>query len=210
MSQTHHLSLPLTEQSVRSLRAGDMVYLDGDVVITAGLPTHQRMAQCIDADEPLPIDLSGAVLLHFGGYSHEVNNKLEVVYMNPTTSTRFNPYMPTIIRSFGLRAVGGKGGLDRASARAMQESGCVYLSFPGGACTLFSRAIREVVAVGWQDLLLHYRLLKLRVEGLGPGTVAIDAHGKSLYDELQSEAARRLPQIMASLNAARAAQGKVK
>jgi fumarate hydratase subunit beta len=207
MSQTHSLSLPLTEQSVRALRAGDMVYLDGEVVITAGLPTHQRIERCIDAGETLPIDLAGAVFLHFGGYSHEVNGKLEVVYMNPTTSTRFNPYMPKIIRAFGLRAVGGKGGLDSASARAMQEFGCVYLSFPGGACTLFSRAIREVVAVGWQDLLLHYRLLKLRVEGLGPGTVAIDAHGNSLYDELQSEAARRLPQIMETLNADRGKRG---
>ena len=53
--------------------------------------------------------------------------------MNPTTSTRFNPFMPRFIRHFGLRAVGGKGGLDAASAAAMREVGCVYLSFLGGA-----------------------------------------------------------------------------
>jgi fumarate hydratase subunit beta len=203
MSTNHRLQLPLTEDAVRSLRAADLVYLDGEIVITAGLPTHQRIVQHIDAGQALPIDLTGAVLLHFGGYSREVDSKLEVVYMNPTTSTRFIPYMPKIIRTFGLRAVGGKGGLDTESARAMQATGCVYLSFPGGLCTLYSDAIREVTAVGWQDLLLHYRLVKLRVAGLGPATVGIDAHGNSLYDDLQAQAAGRLERIMESLNADR-------
>ena len=207
LADARRLTLPLTDTVVRSLRAGDMVYLDGEVIITAGLPTHVRIMEYIDAGEPLPIDLGQAVFLHFGGYSHETNGKLEVVYMNPTTSTRFSPFMPKIIRSFGLRAVGGKGGLDAASARAMQETGCVYLSFPGGACTLFSQAIREVMAVGWQDLLLHYRLLKLRVEGLGPATVAIDAHGNSLFDQLQADALQRLPSIMDTLNAERDKRG---
>ena len=86
----------------------------------------------------------------------------------------------------------------------MQETGCVYLSFPGGLCTLYTNAIREVSAVEWRDLILHYRLVKLRVENLGPGTVGIDAHGNSLYEGLQADASRRLPDIMAGLNAARA------
>src|SRR5208283_2070151 len=98
------------------------------------------------------------------------------------TSTRFNPYMPKMIRHFGLRAVGGKGGLDTQTVQVMKEVGCVYLSYLGGGCAVLSESIKEVVAVEWQDLVLHYRLVKLRVEGLGPGTVGIDANGNSLYD----------------------------
>jgi fumarate hydratase subunit beta len=203
MSTVHELSLPLTEDQVRKLRVGDLVYLSGDVVMTAGMPTHQRMLDFIERQEPLPLDLDGQVLLQFGGYQREVDGKMEVVYINPTTSTRFNPYMPSLIRGCQLRAVGGKGGLDAASARAMQEVGCVYLSFPGGGCTLYSNAIREVVAVEWRDLLLHYRLTQLRVDRLGPGTVAIDAHGHSLYDSLQAEAEKRLPDILAQLKTSR-------
>jgi fumarate hydratase subunit beta len=203
MSTVHELSLPLTEDQVRKLRVGDLVYLSGDVVMTAGMPTHQRMLDFIERQEPLPLDLDGQVLLQFGGYQREVDGKMEVVYINPTTSTRFNPYMPSLIRGCQLRAVGGKGGLDAASARAMQEVGCVYLSFPGGGCTLYSNAIREVVAVEWRDLLLHYRLTQLRVDRLGPGTVAIDAHGHSLYDSLQAEAQKRLPDILAQLKTSR-------
>jgi fumarate hydratase subunit beta len=43
----------------------------------------------------------------------------------------------------------------------------------------------------------------LRVEGLGPLTVGIDAHGKSLYADLHDAAARRMPEILAGLAAAR-------
>ena len=112
--------------------------------------------------------------------------------MNPTTSTRFNPLMPRIIRHFGLRAVGGKGGLDRPCADAMKEVGCVYLSFLGGGSPLLSDAIKEVVAVAWDDLVAHYRLVKLRVEDLGPLVVAIDSKGNSLFDQLQESARDRL------------------
>jgi fumarate hydratase subunit beta len=199
----HHLELPLTEDVVRSLHVGDMVYLSGELIMTAGLPTHQRLVEFIDSGQPLPLDLTGQVLLQFGGYNRERDGHLEVVYLNPTTSTRFNPLMPKIIRSFGLRAVGGKGGLDAASAIAMRDTGCVYLSFPGGGCTLYSNALREVVAVEWRDFILHYRLVRLRVADLGPGTVGIDAHGNSLYDGLRTSAEQRLPEIMAQLAAAR-------
>jgi fumarate hydratase subunit beta len=203
MSNTHRLRTPLSDSDVRSLAVGDMVYLDGEVVLAAGLPTHERMIEHLRADQPLPIDLGGSVMLHFGGYNREVDGKFELLYMNPTTSTRFNSYMPELISSLDLRAVGGKGGLDRAAARTMQERGCVYLSFPGGGCTLYSNAIREVIAVEWEDFIFHYRLVKLRVEGLGPGTVAIDAHGNSLYDHLQAQAAQRLPEILERLDADR-------
>jgi fumarate hydratase subunit beta len=203
MSTTHKLALPLGEETVRHLEVGYMVYLSGEVVLCAGLPTHMRLVDHIESGSPLPMELAQAVMLHFGGYNRETDGNYEVLYLNPTTSTRFNPYMPKLIRSLGLRAVGGKGGLDAECARAMKDAGCVYLSFPGGVCTLYTNAIREVVSVAWRDFILHYRLVKLRVEDLGPGTVGIDAHGNSLYDSLQEEAEARLPAIMEQLNTAR-------
>jgi fumarate hydratase subunit beta len=68
---------------------------------------------------------------------------------------------------------------------------------------LHTSAIREVVSVHWSDLVAHYRLVTLRVEGLGPLTVGIDAHGKSLYADLHDAAARRMPEILAGLAADR-------
>jgi fumarate hydratase subunit beta len=86
----------------------------------------------------------------------------------------------------------------------MQEVGCVYLSFLGGGATLHTRAVREVLAVGWADMLMHYRVVRLRVEGLGPVTVAIDAHGNSVYADAQAQARDRMPEILAAMDAQRA------
>lgn len=203
---THRMNFPLSEADARSLHAGDQVVLDGEIVVTAGLPTFQRLVRALDGAEPLPLDLRGQSLFHIGSYSQEVDGRFEVLYINPTTSTRFNPYMPTVIRALGLHAVGGKGGLDSASVEALREVGGVYLSFLGGGCTLLSQAVKEVVEIGWPDMLTHYRLVRLRVEGLGPVTVAIDSHGKSCYDEAQGRAQERFDSIMQGLDLAREAK----
>jgi len=76
----------LLVQHVRKLKAGDFVLLDGDIVITAGLPTHQRIQDYVDAGKPLPMDLTGGTLFHLGSYSQEKDGAFEVLYMNPTTS----------------------------------------------------------------------------------------------------------------------------
>lgn len=198
----------MTREEARSLRAGDMVLLEGEIVITAGLPTHQRILAGIEEGREPPIALAGGSLLHLGSYSRDTaDGGLEVLYMNPTTSTRFNPLMPRLIRHFGLTAVGGKGGLDAACAAAMKEVGCVYFSFLGGGAPLHSAAIRAVRQVAWNDLVAHYRLVRLAVEGLGPVTVGIDAHGESLFDSLSARAEARLPGIMAQLAQDRAESG---
>ncbi|MDX3907011.1 MAG: fumarate hydratase C-terminal domain-containing protein [Pigmentiphaga sp.] len=204
MNTIRALELPLAEDQVRSLRVGEQVRLYGEIVLTAGMPTHERIIDLLERKAPLPTDLQGAALLHLGSYSREVDGRFEVLYLNPTTSTRFNGFMPRLIRGLGLRVVGGKGGLDAAGVQAMRETGCVYLSFLGGGCTLLSEAIREVVSVHWNDLVHHYRLVKLRVEGLGPATVGIDAQGNSLYGHLAEDARARLPGILARLDARRA------
>jgi len=202
---THRMRFPLSREDALRLRAGDQVVLDGEIVVTAGLPTHQRLLRALDGAEPLPLELRGQSLFHIGSYNREAGGQFEVLYINPTTSTRFNPYMPRLVRELGLHAVGGKGGLDQACVAALRETGCVYLSFLGGGCTLLSQALRGVVRVGWPDMLTHYRLVRLKVEGLGPCTVAIDAHGNSCYADAGAQARARLPEIMAELDAQRAA-----
>ncbi len=202
-THTHRMQFPLSAEDARTLRAGDQVIIDGEIIVTAGLPTHQRLVRCLDGDEPLPMAMQGQTLLHIGSYSQESADRFDVLYINPTTSTRFNPYMPRLIAGLELHAVGGKGGLDAASAAAMQRTGCVYLSFLGGGCTLLSQAVREVLDVGWSEMLTHYRVVRLRVEGLGPATVAIDAHGHSLYADAAHQAQSSLPALMAELDADR-------
>lgn len=208
MSGFRRVTMPMSREDARSLRAGDMILLDGEIVITAGLPTHQRLLACAEDGRTPPIALRDGSLLHLGSYSRDTaDGGLEVLYMNPTTSTRFNPIMPRLIRHFGLTAVGGKGGLDEDCAAAMAEVGCVYLSFLGGGAPLHSGAIRAVREVAWNDLVAHYRLVRLAVEGLGPVTVGIDAAGNSLFRDLSRQAEERLPAILSDLARDRDAAG---
>jgi fumarate hydratase subunit beta len=200
MSGIKSLQLPLSEASVRTLAAGDIVTLDGDITITAGLPTHRRIIEYMEAGRPLPIDITEDTLFHLGSYSEEKDGRFDVLYMNPTTSTRFNSMMPGLIRHYRLRMVGGKGGLDMASTEAMKEVGCVYLSFLGGGCPLLTDAIESVVAVAWDDLISHYRLVKLRVADLGPLVVGIDSHGNSIFEKCSRTAEERLPEIVKALD----------
>lgn len=194
------IRLPMTPAEARRLRAGETVLAEGEIVITAGLPTHQRLLACLEEGRDPPFPVAGGSLLHLGSFSQDTaGGGFEILYMNPTTSTRFNALMPRLIRGYGLTAVGGKGGLDAACREAMQEVGCVYLGFLGGGAPLHTAAIRAVREVAWNDLVAHYRLVRLAVEGLGPLTVGIDAHGNSLYERLQAEAAERLPAILARM-----------
>ncbi len=123
MTAVTHLQLPLDEATVRRLHVGDLVTLTGDIIVTAGLPTHERILEYLNQGKELPMDVKGGTLLHLGSYSRDNGDKLEVLYMNPTTSTRFNPFMPRFISDLKLRIVGGKGGLDMACAEAMRQTG---------------------------------------------------------------------------------------
>jgi fumarate hydratase subunit beta len=200
MNEQNTVKLPLTKDRVRNLKIGDIVYLDGEIVITAGLPTFKRIADFIKNGEQLPIDLNNAALFHLVSYNREINGKFEILYLNPTTSTRFNDYMPTVIKAFHLCAVGGKGGLGMESVKAMKETGCVYLSFLGAGSPFLSLSIREVISVSWNDLIAQYRLVKLRVEGLGPAIVSIDSHGNSLYENVMLNAEKNFTRIIDNLN----------
>jgi fumarate hydratase subunit beta len=203
MTDFRTITLPMTPEVARSLNLGEMVYLEGEINATAGIPTHARILDYLDRGEDLPVDLNRAAFFHLGSYSEEKDGEFDVLYMNPTTSTRFNPVMPRIIRELNLACVGGKGGLDAECARALKDVGGVYLSFLGGGCPLLSASIRRVVKVAWQDMISHYRLVVLEVERLGPLTVAIDAEGNSLYDNLANDAQVRRADILAKLTAAR-------
>jgi fumarate hydratase subunit beta len=82
----------------------------------------------------------------------------------------------------------------------MQEVGCVYLGMVGGGSSLLLDAIETVSAVAWDDLISHYRLVRLRVAALGPMVVAIDSHGGSIYEQCRRSVQARLPDIVKALD----------
>ena len=99
---------------------------------------------------------------------------------------------------YGVRAICGKGGFPDEAIEPMQRLGMVYFAIVGGAAALETTQIEEIEEVAWEELMPEC-LWKFRVKDFGPLTVGIDAHGGSLYRDVQAEAHRRLEEIYARL-----------
>jgi fumarate hydratase subunit beta len=189
-----NLRAPLDEATIRSLHLGQEVRVDGRVHIARD-EVHLRALEHRDQGREVPFDLTDGVLFHCGPIARPRNGGWEIIAAGPTTSARMNSLEPRFIREFGVRAVIGKGGMSRPTAEAMGERGCVYLALTGGAAVLAAQAIRGVERVEWLDLGMPEALWVVDVQALGPLVVAMDAHGRSLYDEVDLAADDRLRKL---------------
>ena len=190
------LNYPFTQKQVQELQLGDTVFVNGEITISAGLPTYKRLVEYVEKNKELPLDFNNAALFHLGVNSRKIDGIDKILYVNPTTSARFNPYMPTLIRKFNLRLTGGKGGLDSESVAAMKEAGCVYLAFLGGGAPIYSHSMTNIPEVYWTDYVPHYRLTRIVVNELGPLIVAIDAKGNSIYENIERNLSTKFPEII--------------
>jgi fumarate hydratase subunit beta len=75
--------------------------------------------------------------------------------------------------------------MGKKTADAMKKYGAVYGAFTGGAAVLAARAIKNVRSVEWYDLGMPEAMWVLEVEDFGPLTVAIDAHGNNLFEDVR-------------------------
>ncbi len=159
---------------------------------------HLRYLEYVEESRAIPVDLEGGVLFHCGPLVVK-RNGWELIAAGPTTSARMNGLEPRFIEASGVRGIIGKGGMSRPTVNAMKEHGCVYFSMTGGAAVLAAEGIKKVEGVEWLDLGVPEALWILEVENLGPLTVAIDAHGNSLYEGVEREVENKLPEIRKKL-----------
>jgi len=195
----HHLQLPLDEATVRGLALGDTVHLSGTFV-TARDEAHIHALQHADEGKALPFDFEGSAVFHCGPIMRDLGDgRWELVAAGPTTSSRMNNLEPQFLRRFRARAIIGKGGMSRPTVDAMQEVGAVYLAITGGAAVVAARGVRAVRGVHWYELGMPEALWVLEGDCFGPLTVAIDAHGHSLFEAVDESVARNVQAIRAKL-----------
>jgi fumarate hydratase subunit beta len=189
---------PLSEDVARSLKAGEEVSLSGPV-LTARDEAHIRALEMYERGEPLPFDLQGMTVYHCGPIMVRDGDGWKLVAAGPTTSSRMNTVEPAFIEAFGVRAIIGKGGMSKPTVEAMQQHGCVYLAFTGGAAVIASQGIARVESVDWLDLGMPEAVWHLQADGFGPLIVAIDAHGRSLYDDIDKKVSANVKAIKEGL-----------
>jgi fumarate hydratase subunit beta len=177
MAQVKKVTLPLTDETLKELRAGDNLLLTG-VMYVGRDAAHKRIVEAMEQGKPLPIDINGQTIYFMGPSPPRPGRPIGSA--GPTTSGRMDAYSPRLIAA-GLKGMIGKGLRAEAVKDAMVKHKAVYLGAIGGAGALISKSIKKAEAVAYEDLGAE-ALLRLEVEDF-PVTVINDVYGGDLYKE---------------------------
>ena len=198
---THEVTFPITDPAeITKLRAGDEVIVQGHII---GIRDRTQIRIFDQGMEP-PMDLTGAFLLHTApnvrktGEDEQGRGRYEKICIGTTTSARMVRFTEGLGAQYGVRAICGKGGFPDEAIDPMHRLGMVYFAIVGGAAALETTQIEEIEEVAWEELMPEC-LWKFRVKDFGPLIVGIDAHGNSLYREVQDRAKGRLEELYAGL-----------
>ncbi len=170
------LTLPLTDEQIKTLRAGESVLLSG-TMITGRDAAHKRLFELAEKGESLPVDIKGETIYYVGpapakpGYA--------VGPAGPTSSYRMDKYAPTLL-DMGLKGMVGKGRRNDEVKEAIVRNRAVYFAAIGGAAALIAKSIKKTEPVCYEDLGTE-SIRRYYVEDF-PCVVAIDCEGNDVYD----------------------------
>ena len=196
----HVLQTPITEAQARELRVNDTVTLEGTLF---GIRDANQIA-LFDKGRSTRFDMRGHAAIHTAPNVRKVTPSPEhptgyaPVCVGTTTSARMERFTGPLMEKLGVRLIVGKGGLGKGSSEAFQRLGGAYLAVIGGTAALETTWIEAIEDVDLDDLNPE-SLWKFRVRGFGPLLVAMDSHGGSLYQEVDSKARARRANTLARL-----------
>ena len=190
------VTFPITDpQQILDLRAGDEVTVQGHII---GIRDRTQIRIFDHGQEP-PMGLAGAFLLHTAPNVRKLDDgRYEKICIGTTTSARMVRFTEPLGARYGVRAICGKGGLPDEAIEPMQRLGMVYFAIVGGAAALETTQIEEIEEVAWEELMPEC-LWRFRVKDFGPLIVGIDAHGNSVFHDVQERAKSRLEELHARL-----------
>ena len=177
MAQAKKVSLPLSEETLKELKAGDNLLLRGTMYVGRDA-AHKRMVEAMEQGKPLPVDIKGQTIYFMGPSPARPGRPIGSA--GPTTSGRMDAYSPRLIAE-GLKGMIGKGSRSKAVKDAMVKYKAVYLGAIGGAGALISRSIKKAEVVAYEELGAE-AVLHLEVEDF-PVTVINDIYGGDLYQD---------------------------
>jgi len=183
--RTFRLKIPLTEDDVRQLRVGDVVYLDGKIHTGRGL-VYQHVLE--KGHEP-PVDIAATCNVQMHGApagAEGERGRYRISSIQATASFRYARWVPEYVERFKIRAIIGKAGMDRAVYQnVFTRTGTVFLTTVGyGIAAIYGRAVRNVDAVYWKkELGLPEAMWVIDVENFGPFIVDGDCTGASLAEQ---------------------------
>lgn len=170
------ITLPITSEKAKDLKAGDYVYLSGEMYVARDA-AHKRLMELISESKELPIDLKDATIYYMG--PSPAREGRPIGSAGPTTASRMDKYAP-ILLDLGEKAMIGKGRRTKEVMDALVRNSAVYFAAIGGAGALLSKCIVESEIVCYEDLGAE-AIRKIKVVDF-PVIVVGDCHGNNLYE----------------------------
>lgn len=185
---------PLKEEDMRSLNIGDVIYITGHIFTSRDMG-HLRLRSLVAEGKPLPKDFHGAAVFHAGPVclkNEDGSWRLNVI--GPTTSIRMEPHAD-FVGKLGVKAILGKGGMDKDTIEAAQKYGYVYLQAAPGCAAKLGQAVTRVASVDWFEMGMPEALWDLECVEFGPLVVGMDTKGNSIYKNVKERALKKLNEI---------------
>jgi fumarate hydratase subunit beta len=175
-----NINVPFQEEdTIKSLRAGDQVFVSG-TIFTARDAAHKRMAEQLDRNEKLPFDLTNQVIYYVGPSPAKPGEIIGSA--GPTTSSRMDKYTPLLLEN-GLKGMIGKGYRSPWVIDSIAKNNAVYFAAIGGSGALLAKRIKSVEVLAYEDLGPE-AIRKLEVIDF-PCMVINDSEGRDWYKESQ-------------------------
>ena len=172
-----YIKAPLEKEIVKTLRAGDYVYITG-TIYTARDAAHKRMDETLREGKELPVPLKDEIVYYMGP-SPAREGRVIGSSVGPTTASRMDKYTPKLL-DLGLGGMIGKGKRSKEVIDAIIRNQSVYFAAVGGAGALLSKCIQESEVVAYDDLGTE-AIRRLTVKNF-PVIVVIDCEGNNLYE----------------------------
>lgn len=170
------INLPLTAETAKKLKRGDMCLLSGRL-LTARDKAHQRIANMLSQGKELPFSLDGETIYYVGPTPAPPGRVIGAA--GPTTSSRMDPFTEVIL-GLGVRGMIGKGRRDSTTKELIKQYGAVYFSSIGGAGAYLSKRITSCRVIAFEDLATE-AVYELAVADF-PVVVAVDSNGDDIYE----------------------------
>lgn len=171
-----YITAPLEKEIVKTLRAGDYVYITG-TIYTARDAAHKRMDETLREGKELPVPLKDEIVYYMG--PSPAREGRVIGSAGPTTASRMDKYTPKLL-DLGLGGMIGKGKRSKEVIDAIIRNQSVYFAAVGGAGALLSKCIQESEVVAYDDLGTE-AIRRLTVKNF-PVIVVIDCEGNNLYE----------------------------
>ncbi|MDY4011486.1 MAG: L(+)-tartrate dehydratase subunit beta [Fusobacterium gastrosuis] len=176
------LKTPITDEDLKDINIGDVIYLTGHIVTCRDV-AHRRL---IEGKRELPVDIKGGAIFHAGPIVRTIDaaaEKYEMVSIGPTTSMRMEKFEQEFIKETGVKLIVGKGGMGEGTMAGCKEHKALHCVFPAGCAVIAATQVEEIESANWKDLGMPETLWKCRVKEFGPLIVSIDTHGRNLFEE---------------------------